>query len=242
MIALPYKLHTLRLFLTAEHPCSYLPGRVARNLVADPMAVDDQVYGELVVLGFRRSGDHIYRPHCADCEACLSLRIPVADFRFNRSQRRTWHRNADLEVQERDPWLYWEHYQLFRRYLRARHPNGGMDDTTPDHYLAFVTSCWSDTRLYEFRCDQRLLAVAVVDRVDDGLSAVYTFFDPLEAARGLGTQAVLWQIAEARRLGLTWVYLGYWVRDCRKMGYKDRFRPHQVFSGGQWLSGDLWIV
>lgn len=228
-------LRSLRLLLSAEHNCSYLPGRPARHLVADPLVVDNQVYSQLATLGFRRSGDHVYRPHCRGCKACLSLRIPVRDFQPNRSQRRTWNRNRDLQVRCLKPVFDFEHYQLFSRYLQARHPGGGMDDSSPESYLSFITAGWSDTLLYEFRRGDRLLAVAIVDRLDNGLSAVYTFFDPTETARGLGTYAILWQLADARRQELEWVYLGYWVQECHKMAYKANFRPHQVFVGGGWI-------
>ncbi len=229
------RLKTLRLFLTVEHTCSYLPRRRACNLVADPLAMDNELYTQLARLGFRRSGEHVYRPHCAGCHECLSLRIPVAGFRPNRSQRRVWSRNADLEVRPLKPQFDLEHYRLYERYLHARHPGGGMDDCSPESYLSFLTSRWSDTRLFEFRHKDRLLAVAVADQLDDSLSAVYTFYEPDESSRSLGTYGVLWQVAKARRLGLAWVYLGYWVRDCAKMAYKDKFRPAEVFLGGRWL-------
>jgi arginine-tRNA-protein transferase len=230
------RLRSLRLFLTAEHTCSYLPGRLARNTVADPLAVDNTIYTQLAELGFRRSGSHIYRPYCRACEQCLSLRIPVAEFRPNRVQRRTWRNNQDLQVRHGNARFQQDHYQLFARYLKARHPRGGMDETSPESYLSFITSAWSDTHLYEFRLDTKLLMVAVVDKLENGLSAVYTFFEPHEAARSLGTHAILWELSEAQRLGLPWVYLGYWVRGCGKMAYKVNFRPHQVFRGGQWLA------
>ena len=230
------KLDALRLFVTVEHECNYLPSRSARNLVADPEVTDQQIYSQLAKSGFRRSGDHVYRPHCPSCNACQSLRIPVTRFRPNRSQLRTYKRNQDLFVRELNCQFSWEHFRLFQRYLRSRHRNGGMDNTDPDHYFSFIASSWSFTRLYEFRHQQRLVAVAVVDYLDDGLSAVYTFFDPQEAMRGLGTYTILWQIGEAARLGLHWVYLGYWIRDCPKMTYKSNFRPHEIFFQGQWVN------
>jgi arginyl-tRNA--protein-N-Asp/Glu arginylyltransferase len=227
-------LYDLRMFLTTDYSCSYLPGRLARNLVADPAATDIRLYTQLAELGFRRSGEHVYRPHCRGCVACRSLRIPVERFRPNRSQRRIWARNQDLWVREMDAAFEEEHFELFARYIRVRHPGGGMDPACPDNYWSFVASRWCPTWLCEFRRDRELLAVAVVDRLDNGLSAVYTFFDPLEDARGLGTFAILWQIATARRLGLNWVYLGYWVERCGKMTYKARFKPHEVFVPERW--------
>ena len=230
------RLKTLRLFLTVEHPCSYLPGRQACNLVADPQAVDARLYSQLAQLGFRRSGEHVYRPHCAGCQECLSLRIDALAFRPNRAQRRIWQRNEDLRVTGRRAAFDPQHYQLYARYLQSRHRDGGMDDCTPESYLSFITSRWSDTLLYEFCQGDKLLMVAVVDQMQDGLSAVYTFFDPHLPARSLGNYAILWQIHEARRQGLGWIYLGYWVRNCRKMNYKGNFKPFQVFLGGRWLN------
>jgi arginyl-tRNA--protein-N-Asp/Glu arginylyltransferase len=225
----------LRFFLTSSYPCSYLPAHFARNLVVDPEAIDNSLYSFLATLGFRRSGNYIYRPHCSSCSECLSLRIPVAAFRRSRTQQRTWDRNRDLAVNCEPPGFEFEHYKLFKRYLQIRHAEGGMEDTTPEGYLSFITSSWSDTVLHEFRLGSRLLAVAVTDHLEDGLSAVYTYFDPEESARSLGTYAILWQIEEAKRRGLQCVYLGYWVKDCGKMAYKANFQPHQIFTFGKWI-------
>jgi arginine-tRNA-protein transferase len=227
-------LNDLRMFLTTEYPCSYLLGRQARNLVADPVATDGRLYTQLAELGFRRSGDHVYRPHCRGCVSCRSLRIPVERFQPNRSQRRIWARNQDLRARVLEAAFQDEHFELFARYIEARHAGGGMDPASPENYWSFIASRWCPTWLLEFRHDQELLAVAVVDRLGNGLSSVYTFFDPLQEARGLGTHAILWQIAKARRLGLKWVYLGYWVERCGKMAYKSRFKPHEVFIAERW--------
>ncbi len=227
-------LYDLRMFLTTDYPCSYLPGRQARNLVADPAVTDSRLYTQLAELGFRRSGDHVYRPHCRGCVACRSLRIPVERFQPNRSQRRIWNRNQDLQVRVIDAEFKKEHFELFARYLGVRHAGGGMDPASPENYWSFITSRWSPTGLGEFRRDQELLAVAVLDHLENGLSAVYTFFEPREESRGLGTFAILWQIAEARRLGLQWVYLGYWIHQSAKMAYKARFKPHETFITERW--------
>lgn len=236
MTAYQNRLNTLQLFLTSEYGCNYLPERLARNLVADPLHINNFIYSQLAELGFRRSGGHVYRPHCHGCHACLSLRIPVNYFRPNRSQRRNWKKNQHLQSSWLPVRFEAEHYHLFERYVKWRHPNGGMDDTTAESYLSFIQAPWSETFLCELRLDSTLLAVAVTDRLEDGLSAVYTFFDPDAVSRGLGTYAILWQIKEAKRLGLNWLYLGYWLKNCAKMDYKKNFHPHELFTDGRWVA------
>lgn len=233
----PFDLSRLRLFVTPEQRCGYLPERRARNLVADPELSGQGLYDRLIGLGFRRSGDHLYRPYCAGCAACLSLRVAAARFRPNRSQRRCRQKNADLRALWRPVRFDPEHYALYARYVAGRHPDGGMDDPDPDGYRDFLLSRWCAGLLCELRdAAGRLYAVAVVDALADGLSAVYTFFDTAAdcRARGLGTLAILLLIDETARRGLPWAYLGYQIADCRKMAYKAAFRPHQVFDGGRW--------
>lgn len=232
----PTRLRQLAFFASRPHPCPYLPEREAITLFADPEAqLDNRMYGRLSEFGFRRSGQLVYRPACPDCNACIPVRIPVEGFVGRRADRRTWRRNGDLTVTAAAPAYREEHFALYRKYLQSRHPGGSMDTDDPGQYLEFLTCSWSDTVFYEFRAGQRLLAVAVTDQVPGALSAVYTFFDPEEAARSLGSYAILWQVAEARRLGLGWVYLGYWIEECRKMSYKGRIRPLQMFRHGQWI-------
>lgn len=231
----PVDLERLQFYVTAPHACSYLPEREAVTLFADPSErLDNGLYSRLSLLGFRRSGAHLYRPHCATCRACVPVRIPVAEFTPDRAQRRAWARNRGVEVQEGPVRYEDEHFALYRRYIRSRHPGGGMDNDAPENYLSFISSPWSATRLYEFREEGRLLAVAVTDHLADGLSAVYTYFEPDEPRRSLGVFAVLWQVEHARRLGLAHVYLGYWIRETRKMAYKARFRPLEAFDGHRW--------
>lgn len=228
---------SLTLFATATHDCPYLPDRRARNVVVDPWApVTNADYGQLLRRGLRRSGPVIYAPSCPGCNACQSLRVPAAAFRPRRRQRRCWHRNSDLQTIIREPQFRQEHFDLYQRYVQARHPGGGMEDHDPETYMHFLVAPWSDTRFVEWRCDDQLLAVAVVDRVDDGLSAVYTFFEPDQPQRSLGRYAILWQIDAAQRWGLTYVYLGYWIAACRTMRYKAEFRPCEVFRGNTWQS------
>jgi arginine-tRNA-protein transferase len=225
----------LRLFHTGEHPCGYWPQRAARDLVLDPR--DPRLadwYPLALGWGFRRSGDIVYRPHCHGCRACVAVRIPVDRFTPDRSQRRCLTRNAGVETRVRATDRDAEHLALYRRYLRARHRGGGMDEHGAAEFDQFLIGRWNEGRFLELREGGRLLAVAVTDLVADALSAVYTFFEPEMAARGLGTLAILKQIEWARREGRGYVYLGYWIDGHRKMDYKRRFRPLQAFDGREW--------
>lgn len=226
---------SLPLLLTTEHDCSYLPGRQARSLVGAPeYPLTTTLYSRLIRHGFRRSGDMVYRPHCKHCSACLPLRVPVSDFRPNRAQLRNLRRNADLACTPRPAEFSDEHFELYARYLNWRHPGGLMADTDPAAYMDFLGATWCDTRFVEFRSHDRLAAVAVVDVVSDGLSAVYTYYEPDLAQRGLGCYAVLWQIGHARTLGLDYLYLGYWIAECKKMAYKQLYRPFETYRNGLW--------
>lgn len=225
----------LKFYLTRPHPCSYLPGREASTLFTNPDAViTSRDYGALIAHGFRRSGKLFYRPHCAMCDACVPLRVPAAEFKPRRSQRRVLSLNGDLRVQHCAAAFNDEHFQLYKRYVTARHPCGRDTVSAQDYQDFLLHPPEIDCALYEMRTERQLLAVALVDHVPQGLSAVYTFFDPAETRRSLGVYAVLWQIREAQRLGLPWVYLGYWIRECAKMSYKDQFRPCEIYRHGEW--------
>ena len=227
----------LRLFHTGEHPCGYWPDRVARDLVLDPRDPRlPQLYPDALSWGFRRSGDIVYRPHCRQCRACVAVRIPVADFTPDRSQRRCLARNADIEAHVVAPACTDEYLALYRRYLSARHAGGGMDDHGALEFEQFLIGAWSESRFLELRerGSHRLLAVAVTDLAPEALSAVYTFYDPDAAARGLGTLGVLRQLEWAARDGRGHLYLGYWIAGHPKMDYKRRFRPLEGFDGRGW--------
>jgi arginyl-tRNA--protein-N-Asp/Glu arginylyltransferase len=225
----------LQFYLTAPYPCSYLEQRMARSQVAAPGSmVDTVVYSELVHLGFRRSGQHAYRPRCDTCQACTPVRIPVADFLPNRSQRRCLDRNADL-IMALKPLAFDEaHYRLYRRYQAARHAGGGMDHDDREQYRSFLLQSRIDSALAEFTLDGEVVMVALVDKLLDGLSAVYTFFAPDLEKRSLGVHGVLTQIRLAREMGLPYLYLGYWIADCRKMAYKQAYRPLEALREGRW--------
>lgn len=226
----------IHFYATAPYPCSYLSGRQARSQVAIPAdAIDDQVYARLVALGFRRSGHFTYRPYCDDCRACVPVRIPVAAFRPSRSQRRAARAHSGLSSRVLPLLFSDEHYQLYCRYQHARHDGGGMSEDDPQQYAEFILKSRVDSVLVEFREQGVLRMVSLIDRLQDGLSAVYTFFDPDVPGASYGVYNVLWQVAHAQQLGLDYVYLGYWIQASPKMVYKQQYRPLQMLDNGRWL-------
>lgn len=229
------RLANTELYTSPPHPCSYLENRTTVLLFVDPYSpITNEHYDILIKQGFRRSGRYVYRPVCRQCQACKSIRVDINAFKPNRSQRRTKKHNADLVVTQHVPAFSEEYADLYHRYLHSRHKGGGMDAQDPKRYLDFLTSEWSQTWVYEFRLHGKLIAVSTVDKLDDGLSAVYTFFDPEYSDRGLGSFAILWLFDEAKRLGLGWVYLGYWIAESHKMRYKSRYVPHEIYVLGKW--------
>jgi len=225
----------IQLYLTAEHECSYLPDRMAGNIVPDPkVPLDMPIYSYLLQLGYRRSGGHVYRPYCRKCKECLPCRIPVSQFKPRRSQQRCLKANQDLSQTMVKADYSDEYFELYRDYLNVRHGDGEMANPEPDDFKQFLYSDWSNTHFLEVRKDGRLLAVAVTDVTPAGLSAVYTFFDPAESRRGLGSFCIMQQILQAKKLHLEHLYMGYWIKDCQKMKYKADFQPIQT------LIDDIW--
>ena len=221
--------------ITPEHECSYLEDKEAITLFVDPdYPIVMKQYSQLAQLGFRRSGSNVYRPHCTDCGLCIPVRVPAAEFKPNRSQRRNKSLNKDITYQIKEAVFEQEHYELYRKYMKGRHAGGGMDNDEPDSYENLIRAEWSLSKLLEFRLEDQLLMVAVVDCFDDGISAVYIFFDPDFSNRGLGVFGILSEIDYVQSLNLDWLYLGYWNPKTHKMSYKSQYQPMEFFDGQDW--------
>lgn len=228
-------LSALQFYLTAPYPCSYLPDRMARSQIATPsFLITTQVYSELVQRGFRRSGTFTYRPRCDSCRACVPVRVVVASFSPSRTQRRTAQRHNSLQASLHALHDNEEHFALYQRYQKARHRDDSMANDSHEQYRNFLLQSHVDSVLVEFREDGVLRMVSIIDILDDGLSSVYTFYEPHVAQASFGTYNILWQTELCRKMELDYLYLGYWIADSEKMAYKTNFRPLQGLIEGEW--------
>lgn len=226
---------SIPLYLDQPHDCSYLAECSAQFAYIHPdFSLNSEHYSQLISQGYRRSGNHVYQPYCATCTKCIPARLAVDDFHPSRQQRRTLKKNTDIEVRIKPAKFEQAHFDLYQHYQKSRHKEGEMANTTAENYMHFLSSDWCNTLFVEFSCQNELAGVAVVDLLDNALSAVYTFFDPKYSARSLGVYAVLWQIEHAKSLGLDWLYLGYWIENCQKMSYKINYQPLQGLIDNQW--------
>lgn len=226
---------SIPLYLGTEHPCGYLDNYQAQFAYVHPaFSLNTDIYTQLIAQGFRRSGSDVYQTYCVACKKCIPVRLAVQDFQPSRQQRRTLNKNSDIHVNIKPAIFEQAHFELYQHYQLSRHADSSMANTTKENYISFLSSDWCNTLFVEFFCNNELAGVAVVDSLDNALSAVYTFFDPKFSARSLGVYAVLWQIEYAKSLDLEWLYLGYWIAECQKMSYKSKYQPLQGLIDDQW--------
>ncbi len=225
----------LNFFASSPENCGYLPNRKSISAFADPyMDMDTETYDNLIQIGFRRSGNYLYRPHCEGCNECVSIRVPVSQFKLSRNDKRNLRINRDITLHIGKNKYVEEHYLLYQRYINSRHSGGSMENPTRSDYHRFLISDWTDTQFFEIRSEKKLLAVAVTDSTSTGYSAVYTFFDPDEKQRSLGHFAILKQIELAQTHDVPYLYLGYLIEGCSKMNYKTRYKPAEGFINDSW--------
>ncbi|PPC96181.1 arginyltransferase [Methylotenera mobilis] len=235
-------LQKLQFYVTTGYTCGYLPNKMAQSLIAAPQhLVDAKVYSGLIQQGFRRSGKFSYRPHCESCQECIPVRIILDQFSPNRSQKRAFKQHNNLTTAILPVGFHEEHYDLYVSYQRARHSEEKIqDETAPqendvEQYQSFLCQSNVESVMVEFRENEQLKMVSVIDIVRDGISAVYTFYETKDTATSYGTYNVLWQTLWAKELGLPYLYLGYWIRDSKKMAYKQNYQPLEKLIDGEWI-------
>jgi arginine-tRNA-protein transferase len=230
-------LHKLQFYVTTGYKCGYLPNKLAQSLIASPQhLIDANVYSELIQQGFRRSGKFAYRPHCEHCQECIPVRVVLRDFSANRSQKRAYKQLKNLNATILPVAFHEEHYALYADYQKARHVNeeDNVEQDDAEQYRNFLCQTNVESVLVEFRENDELKMVSVIDMVFDGISAVYTFYNPADTKASFGTYNVLWQIEWAKSLNLPYLYLGYWIKDSRKMAYKQNYKPLEKLIAGEW--------
>jgi len=226
---------SIPLFLTEQSPCSYLDKKNSQSAFVHPsFSLDSAIYSQLIEQGFRRSGNEVYTPHCPGCSECIPTRVAVEQFIPTKNQKRCLKKNRQTSVVVKPAQLEQAHFDMYLRYQKHKHGDGGMADSSPEDYINFLASSWCNTLFVEFSIDGELAAVAIVDQLENALSAVYTFYEPKFSSYSLGNYAVLWQIQHAKEMQLEFVYMGFWITDCRKMSYKTQYQPIQGFIEEQW--------
>jgi len=226
---------SIPLFLTETSPCSYLDNKNAQSAFVHPsFSLTTSIYSQLIDQGFRRSGNEVYTPHCPSCSSCVATRLTTKQFTPTKSQKRCIKKNQQTTVIIKPAKFEQAHYDMYMRYQKFKHADGGMANSSKEDYIHFLSSDWCTTLFVEFSIENELAGVAIVDLLDDALSAVYTFFEPKYSKYSLGTYAVLWQIQHAKELDLSYVYLGFWIEDCAKMSYKTQYQPIKGFIDNHW--------
>lgn len=230
----------IRLYETVIDDCPYLDDERSSSILVDPNhAIDPHLFSLLSRSGFRRSGEMLYTPKCPNCSACISVRIPTDQFKPSRGQKRTWRRNQDVRIDIEDVSFKQEHFDLYLKYQKTRHPDSTMCDDDPEKYMAFIKSDYSESRFICMYIGNKLAGVSVIDQFDGGLSAVYTFFDPAFSKRSLGNYIILYMIKLARLRNIPYVYLGYWIKHSSKMNYKKQFKPLEGYIDRNWKTLDI---
>ncbi len=226
---------SIPLYVTDQTPCGYLDKRHSRSAFVHPsFSLDTDAYSQLIEQGFRRSGDQVYKPFCPTCSECIPTRVAIDDFMPSKSQKRCIKKNKLTTTLVQPAHFKQSHYEMYMRYQKSRHQVGGMAESTKEDYIDFLASQWCDTLFVEFFADEKCIAVATIDQFDNALSAVYTFFEPEYAHLSLGTYAILWQIEYAKKQEIEFLYLGFWIKNCQKMSYKNQFQPLQGLIDKQW--------
>ena len=244
-MTLPFEkpLHNLQFYVTTPYKCGYLPNKLAQSLIASPQhLIDAKIYSGLIQQGFRRSGKFAYRPHCQNCRACIAVRLILNQFTPTRSQKRAYKQHADLTARIMPLHYSQQHYALYASYQSLRHHDESADQvkTQPkddeEQYRQFVCQSNVESLMIEFRdANNQIKIISVVDIVQDGVSAVYTFYDALQSKSSFGTYAIMWLADWAKNLNLPYLYLGYWIQDSPKMAYKQAFNPQEKLIDGEWL-------
>ena len=231
---------SIPLFLTEHQPCSYLDNRNSQSAFIHPsFSLNTTIYSQLITQGFRRSGSQVYAPHCPTCSECIPTRLIAKQFTPSRNQKRCIKKNQSTSVIIKPAVFEQAHYDMYMRYQIHKHEAGGMANSSEEDYINFLSSSWCTTLFVEFSINGELAAVSIVDLLDNALSAVYTFFEPKYSQYSLGTYAVLWQIEHAKQLDLEFVYIGFWIKNCRKMSYKTQYQPIQAYIDTEWKTMDF---